>query len=135
MAELMMAPNPRRKGGIDRVIVIGRSKDGSVLRVASVDGIGNDEAFKRRWFKYFMRAAYWRLAAIVALAAGATAAFIWYWWAALIGLAAMIALNRRSQGNQAATLAKIIRENPSVADQLATAGQVWEASAKSVVSA
>lgn len=133
MAQVMLAPNPRRNGGIDRVIVIGTSDDSATVRVAGVDGIANAEAFKRRYYKHVTGAAHFKLVALVFFLAGVAGAIFYAWWCVLIGIIAAIVANRMSKGTEAETLAKIVREESGAGDLLAASGLVWEASAKSVV--
>ncbi|MBB3938098.1 hypothetical protein [Aureimonas phyllosphaerae] len=132
---VMMAPNPNRSMAIDRVLVVGRSEDGSTLRVLSIDGLQSSEWAKKEFTRYFVGNATWNLVALVALVVGAAASFLWQWWAFVPALvvAGWAGFRGKSSGGGAAT--RILADHPWALERFIRDGLVWETPANKVVSA
>lgn len=132
---VMLAPNPNRAMLIDRVVVVGKSDDGSTLRVLSIDGLQNSVSVKKQFTRYFSSNANWNLVCLTSLVVGVGTSFLWHWWAFIPALvvAGWSGAKSKSSGGDAGL--RILADHPSALDGFLRDGLVWEAPANKVLPA
>jgi hypothetical protein len=131
--KLMLAPNPRRSGGVDRVIIVGRTDDGSQVSVLSIDELQKDQWAKQQFAKYFVGNASWNLAAIVIVLAGIAASFLLRWWAFVPALLISGWLGYQGKSSGATAAVRILHDHPWARDRFVQSGLIWDAPARDVV--
>lgn len=127
-SKIVLAPNPHRSMGIDRVVIIGPGRSDASVYVLSIDGMQNSDWVKGTFTKYFLANTYWNVAAAVVLLTGVALSFAWIWW---IFIPTLLVAGRFSyKGKQSGALAgeRILQDSPWARDRLAEMGLIWEAS-------
>src|SRR5262245_10359664 len=126
-SKVMLASNPNRSGGIDRVIVIGKSSDPDRVIVLSVDALSRDRNLLKRFNPSYYRATtFWDVIGTLIMIAGIPLSFVWHWWAFLVGFGVAAILHRSNQKSIADFAYEVLASNPDSVRFFASLGLVWE---------
>jgi hypothetical protein len=133
-AHTMLTPNPRRVGSIARVIVIGTSADKKHHTVLNVDPFRERPALLRPLNRGFYHAMiFWRFTGVAIMLLGIALAFLWHWWACILGLVIGAMVFRANSRSAVDFVIQSLRDNPNALNYFNSLGVIWDAKVENVV--